>query len=132
MLQKARIKLLTRVLYRLTYFFLNRQSSSAGKWKVVVNAVFLSKLDQATVQLCILRDYCSVRIGYNMINKHHTLSILYTVLVQIRYVSIIVLLREVFIVLLRVNEVCGNNFWFLKWLNWRCNWIDLISVLNFP
>ena len=45
-----------------------------------------------------------------MINKHHTLSILYTVLVQIRYVSIIVLLREVFIVLLRVNEVCGNNF----------------------
>ena len=76
-------------------------------------AVFLSKLDQATVQLCILRDYCSVRIGYNMINKHHTLSILYTVLVQIvqiRYVSIIVLLREVFIVLLRVNEVCGNNF----------------------
>ena len=132
MLQKARIKLLTRVLYRLTYFFLNRQSSSAGKWKVVVIAVFLSKLDQATVQLCILRDYCSVRIGYNMINKHHTLSILYTVLVQIRYVSIIVLLREVFIVLLRVNEVCGNNLWFLKWVNWHCNWINLISVLNFP
>ena len=114
MLQKARIKLLSRVIYRLTYFFLNRQSSSAGKWKVVVIAVFLSKLDQATVQLCILRDYCRVRIGYNMINKHHTLSILYTVLVQIRYVSIIVLLREVFIVLLRVNEVCGNNLWFLK------------------
>ena len=36
---------------------------------------------QNTVQLYVLRDYSSVWIGFNMINKHHTLPVVYTMLV---------------------------------------------------
>ena len=35
------------------------------------------------VQWYILGDYSSVRIGFNMINKRHTLSMVYTMLVKI-------------------------------------------------
>ena len=50
------------VLFKLTYLY--TLSSSAGKSKVVVIAVFLSKL---TAQHCsiTLRNYSSVRTGFN-------------------------------------------------------------------
>ena len=38
---------------------------------------------QTTVQSDILRNYSSVRIGFNMVNKCHTLSIVYTMLGKI-------------------------------------------------
>ena len=42
---------------------------------------FLFLRPQTTVQLYILGYYSSVRIGFNMNNKHHTLPIIYTMLV---------------------------------------------------
>ena len=36
---------------------------------------------QTTVQLCILQDYSSVRIAFNMNNKCHILPLVYTMLV---------------------------------------------------
>ena len=48
---------------------------------------------QTTVQWYILRDYSSARIGFNIINKCHTLPVVYSMLVKIYYVSIIVILR---------------------------------------
>ena len=29
-------------------------------------------------------------------------------------------------------EVCDNYVWILRWVNLHCNWINLISILNFP
>ena len=31
-----------------------------------------------------------------------------------------------------LNEVGTNYAWIFKWVNLHCNWINLISVLNFP
>ena len=56
----------------------------------------------------MLRDYTSARIGLNMINERHTL-LFYS----------------------EINEVC-SYVWILKWVNFHCNWISLINVLNFP
>ena len=28
--------------------------------------------------------------------------------------------------------MCRNHVWILKWVNLHCNWMNLISVLNFP
>ena len=74
------------MLFTLTYFFLTRtlSSSSAGKQKVVVIAVFFSISDHIplTVQR-LLRGYYSVRIGFNMINKRYILPIVYTMLIKI-------------------------------------------------
>ena len=53
---------------------------------------------QITVQLGILQEYSSMRIGFNMINNRHTLPIVYTMLVWIRKVSIIT-------VLLRIKQI---------------------------
>ena len=36
---------------------------------------------QITVQWYLLRDHSSARIGFNMVNKYHTLPIVYTVLI---------------------------------------------------
>ena len=70
---------------------------------------------QITVQLYIARDYCLVRVGFNMINKRRTLS---------KFRS--------FVFYSELNEVCGNYVWILKWVNLHCYWINLISVLSFP
>ena len=50
---------------------------------------------QTTVQWYILQNYLSVKIGFNMINKCHTLPIAYTMLVKILQVSIIAVLLRV-------------------------------------
>ena len=73
-------------LFRLTYFSLiHTLSFSAGKYKVVAIAGLLSKLDHRPLfNDIILQDYSSVRIGFNVINKRFTLSIVYITLVKIR------------------------------------------------
>ena len=38
-------------------------------------------LTTGTVQLYILQDYSSVRIGFNISNKRHTQGVVYTMLV---------------------------------------------------
>ena len=53
----------------------------------------LQIIPQTTVQLYMLQDYPNVRIGFNTINKHHTLPAVYIILVCIRVSNIIVLLR---------------------------------------
>ena len=53
----------------------------------------LQIIPQTTVQLYMLQDYPNVRIGFNTINKHHTLPAEYIILVCIRVSNIIVLLR---------------------------------------
>ena len=40
---------------------------------------------QTTVQPYILQDYSSVRIDFNVINKHHMLPIAYTMLKSIKF-----------------------------------------------
>ena len=72
------------VLFTLTcYFPVHAFSSSARKEKVVVIAVFLSKLDHRL----LFNNICYqtvVRIGFNMISKCRTLPIVYTMVVKIR------------------------------------------------
>ena len=50
---------------------------------------------QTTVQSYILRDCSSVRIGFNMINKRHTLPIVYAMLNPLNPSTIIVVLLRV-------------------------------------
>ena len=66
---------------QLAIFFSYTLSSSAGKQKLAVIAVFISKLDYRSLQLYILQDHLSVRIGFNMINKCYRLPTVYTILV---------------------------------------------------
>ena len=69
------------VAYVLTHT-IHTLSSSAGKQKVVVIAIFLSKLDHRLLFNYIYYETILVqRLVSNMINKHHTLHILYTMLV---------------------------------------------------
>ena len=94
-LQKARIDIVV-VLFTLNLFFLiHTFSSSAGKWKVVMIAVFLTKLDHhITAQWYILQDYSNVSISFNMISKWYSLCIGYTMWVEIcKVLNIIVLIR---------------------------------------
>ena len=32
----------------------------------------------------------------------------------------------------KLNKVCSNYVWILKWVNLHCNWVNLINVLSFP
>ena len=63
------------ILFTLTKFCLKHTLLFWRKIKFAVIAVFLSKLDHwlTFVQCYILQDYSSVRIGFSMINKFHTL-----------------------------------------------------------
>ena len=55
---------------------------SCWKIKSCCNRCFPQQIrPQITVKLYILRDYSSVRIGFNMIRKCHTLPVVYTMLV---------------------------------------------------
>ena len=60
------------VLFALTNFFLIHTVFFWWKIKTFfVMAVFLSKLDLTPLFIDILRDYSSVKIGYNMISKRN-------------------------------------------------------------
>ena len=70
MLQIYRIKIVVRAIYTYHFFAYTDTLSSGGKYKVAVIAVFLSKLYHRPL---FHEDYSSVRISFNMPNKHHTL-----------------------------------------------------------
>ena len=82
-LPKACIKIEASAIY--TYlFFLNYALSSCWKIKSFCDCCFPQQIQrQNTVQSYILQDYSSVRIGFNMINKCHTLLIVYTMFIKI-------------------------------------------------
>ena len=71
------------MLFTLTYVFLiHALSSSAGKLKSCCDRCFPQQIrPQSTVQLYILQEYSSVRIGFSMIIKRHILPIVYAVLI---------------------------------------------------
>ena len=62
-------------LFTLTNFLLIHTLSSAGKWKVVVISLFLSKLYHRPLFNNIYYETI-LRTGFNTINKHHTLPII--------------------------------------------------------
>ena len=70
-------------LFTLTYFFHSHTfTSTAAKQKVMWLYCLPQQIRlQATVQLYILWDYSSVRIGFSINKKCHTLAVVYTMLV---------------------------------------------------
>ena len=81
-LQKAHIKIVARAIYTCLFFFILTLSSSAWKIKSCCHRCFSQQIRlQITVQLYILRGYSSVRIGFNMTNKHHKLPVVCNMLV---------------------------------------------------
>ena len=87
--------------------------------------VFLRKLDHRPLFNYILRGYSSGRVDFNMNNKRHTAYIIHHVkLNNVKFQSLLFYTE--------LNEVCGNYVWILKWVSFYCNWINLISILNFP
>ena len=75
MLQKARIKIVAHAIYTDQIFSYHTLSSSEGKQKFVVIAFFLCKLGHRPLFNGIYYETSSVKIGFNMINKRHTLPI---------------------------------------------------------
>ena len=73
------------MLFTLSYFFfLYMHSLFFWKIKICSDRCFRHQIRlQTTVQWYILRDYSSARIGFNIINKCHTLPIVYSMLVKI-------------------------------------------------
>ena len=88
----------------------------SGKIKSCSDHCFPQQIGpQNTVQLNILQDYSSVRIGFNMNNKCHSLPILYNMLVQIR--KFLLLFYSEFYSLLfyaDLNKVRGSYFSIFK------------------
>ena len=83
-LQKARIKIIDHAIYTFLFFFLYMYSLFFWKIKICSDRCFRHQIRlQTTVQWYILRDYSSARIGFNIINKCHTLPIVYSMLVKI-------------------------------------------------
>ena len=80
-LQKARIKIVARAIY--TYLFFPYTYNLFFCWKIKsCDRCFPQQIrPQITVQLYILRIYSSVRIGFRMISKCHTLLVVYTILI---------------------------------------------------
>ena len=78
-LHQACIEIVTRAIYTYLFFLIHALSSSAGKEKVVMIAVFLSKVDHKYRPLFnIFLDYSGVRNRLNMISKRQTLPVVYT------------------------------------------------------
>ena len=86
-LEKASIKIMARAIY--TYWFFPYTYTVFFCWKIKSchDRCFAQQIGPQTIVQLI-----SV-IGFKIINKRHILSIVYTMLVKIRQVSIIVLLR---------------------------------------
>ena len=80
-LQKAHIKTVAHAIYTYIFFF-SYIYTLLFCWKIksCCDRCFPQQIGpQTTVQWYILRDYSSVRIGFNMINKCHTLPIVYRI-----------------------------------------------------
>ena len=83
-------------------FFLLHTHFSCRKRKTCCDHCSLQEIrPRNTVQLYILRDYLSRRIGFNMNNKRHPLPIVYTILVRIRKFQSLLFYSE-------LNELCGS------------------------
>ena len=81
-LEKASIKMMACAIY--TYLVFSYTCTLLFWWKTksYCDCCFLQQIIlQKTVQLDMLLDYSSVRIGFNMINKCLTLPVVYTMLV---------------------------------------------------
>ena len=82
--QKARIKIVVLAIY--TYLFFSYSCTLLFYWKVksCCDRCFPQQIrSKNNVQWYIIRAYSSLRIGFNMINKRHTLPIVYSMLVKI-------------------------------------------------
>ena len=91
--------------------------------KVVVITVFFSKLDQRPLvnYTYIMRLFSIfVIFVWNHFSPHAACSI--------HHVSLNLLSFNHYC----FTQLCSNYVWTLKWVNLPCNWISLISVLNFP
>ena len=74
--KKARIKILACAVH--TYLCFSYTYTVLFCWKIksCCDRCFPQQIrPQTTVQLCILRGYSSVRVGFHMINKRHILFI---------------------------------------------------------
>ena len=70
------------VLFTLTDFFLINTFFFCYKIKSCYDRCFLQQIrPQTTVQWYMLQKYSSLRIGFNITNKRHTLPVVYTLLV---------------------------------------------------
>ena len=82
--QKARIKIVVLAIY--TYLFFSYKYTLLFYWKIksCCDRYFPQKIrPKNNVQWYIWRGYSSMRIGFSMINKRHTLPIVYSMLVKI-------------------------------------------------
>ena len=83
-LRKAPMKIVAGPLYTSLFFFLYMHSLFFWKIKICSDRCFHQQIRlQTTVQWYIVRDYSSARIVFNIINKCHTLPIVYSMLVKI-------------------------------------------------
>ena len=79
-LQKACIKIMTHAIY--FYIHISYKYTLLFCWKIksCCDWCFPQQIiPQNTAQLNMLQDYSSVRIGFNMISKCHSLLVVYTI-----------------------------------------------------
>ena len=81
---KARIKIVVGAIYTNLFFSYTYTFLFCWKIKSCCDPCFPQQIrPQTPVQLYILQDYSSERIGFSMINKRQTVPIGYTMLVKI-------------------------------------------------
>ena len=108
------------------------------EWKILFKTAFwimslrLTFTRNARTLPWRLRDYSSGRIGFSVNNKRHSLPTVYTMLVSI-WTFLLLFYSEFYSLLFysELNVVRGSYVWIFKWLNFHCNYIKLISALNF-
>ena len=101
--------------FHLPIFFIYIHCSSAGKQKVVVIAVFLDKLDHRPLFNDIYyKSEDWFRYDWQTSHTNSLRHVSENPLSFSHYCSLLVI-----------------YVWISKWVNLHCNWINLISVLNF-
>ena len=79
-LQKARIKIVARAIYTYLFFSYTYSLLFCGKIESCDHC-FSQQIRRQSIQLYILQDHSSLRIGLNMNNKRCKLPVVYTMLV---------------------------------------------------
>ena len=88
-LKEACIKIATHAIYTDWFFSFIYILLFCCKEKYCWDCCFLPQIrSQTTIQLYILQEYSSVKIGFNMNSKNHPMPIVYTMLVQMCYISL--------------------------------------------
>ena len=109
---KARIKIMACAIYTTLLFY----------WKkFFVIAVFLSKLEHRSMVYWI---YYETLLVWGLVSTWLANATLPVKLKSAKFWSLLFYSE--------LNELCGNYVWISKSVNLHCNWINLISVLNFP